>query len=367
MNTPLSRFASSRPKGNAARGLTFKPAPPKHGRGAPPPQRVRGAALLLAMLTVTLVATFAAAAMWQQWRAVEVETAERGRVQSAWILVGALDWSRLILREDGRAGGADHLAEPWAVPLQEARLSTFLAADKNVSQVDDASTDTTEAFLSGQISDMQARLNLTNLAAPGTEQAVALRQFTRLFERLGLPPQELALLTDALRRAQAAPGTGTSAAAGSNGGSAPLMPPTVRQLSWLGLSPATVAALLPHVTLLPVRTPVNLNTADIDVLLAAIDGLDIASAQKIVQAREARHLRTLSEVRDLLGASIDINEGAHAVASSYFEVRGRLRLGDAMVDERSLVRKLGLEVTTLWRERGAFDRESPEAPGLARR
>ena len=51
----------------------------------------RGAALLAAMLTVTLVATLAASAMWQQWRAVEVETAERGRVQSAWILVGALD------------------------------------------------------------------------------------------------------------------------------------------------------------------------------------------------------------------------------------------------------------------------------------
>ena len=55
------------------------------------------------MLTVTLVATFAAAALWQQWRAVEVETAERARLQSAWILVGALDWSRLILREDDTA------------------------------------------------------------------------------------------------------------------------------------------------------------------------------------------------------------------------------------------------------------------------
>ena len=53
--------------------------------------RQTGAALLAAMLTVTLVATLAAAAMWQQWRAVEVETAERGRVQAAWILVGALD------------------------------------------------------------------------------------------------------------------------------------------------------------------------------------------------------------------------------------------------------------------------------------
>jgi len=32
----------------------------------------RGAALLAAMLTVTLVATLAATALWQQWRSVEV-------------------------------------------------------------------------------------------------------------------------------------------------------------------------------------------------------------------------------------------------------------------------------------------------------
>jgi general secretion pathway protein K len=322
-------------------------------RCAARPQRdtSRGAALLLAMLTVTLVATFAASAMWQQWRAVEVETAERAQVQSAWILIGALDWSRLILREDGRSGGADHLAEPWAVPLQEARLSTFLAAQGNVSQVEDASTDTTDAFLSGQISDMQGRLNITNLVDGGPSQAVAVRQFTRLFEQLGLPSQQLGMLTDAIRQAQVA--------AGADSSSAPLMPPTVSQLGWLGLAPATVAALAPHVTLLPVRTPVNVNTADIPVLMAAIDGLDMASAQKIVQARETRHFRTLADVRELVGATAEtFNEGSLAVASSYFEVRGRLRLGDAMVDERSLVRKQGIEVTTLWRERGAFDRET---------
>ena len=91
----------------------------------------RGAALLLAMLTVVLVATLASAALWTQWRAFEIERAERQRAQAAWILNGALDWARLILREDVRTGGADHLGEPWAVPLAEARLSTFLAADKD--------------------------------------------------------------------------------------------------------------------------------------------------------------------------------------------------------------------------------------------
>ncbi len=91
----------------------------------------RGAALLIALLTVTLVASLSAAALWQQWRSVQIETAERARVQALWVLNGALDWARLILREDVREGSVDHLGEPWAVPLEEARLSTFLAADKN--------------------------------------------------------------------------------------------------------------------------------------------------------------------------------------------------------------------------------------------
>ena len=113
------------------------------------PKSERGAALISAMLVVTLVATLASVALWQQWRHVEVESAERHRVQSSWLLNGALDWSRLILREDamanvpgssgnvGNAGSsADHLAEPWALPLKEAKLSTFLAQDQQLREGD---------------------------------------------------------------------------------------------------------------------------------------------------------------------------------------------------------------------------------------
>ena len=95
-----------------------------------PPSSQRGAALLLAMTLLALVASLAAGMVWQQWRAVQVEAAERSRGQSAWILAGALDWTRLILREDARSGAVDHAGEPWATPLAEARLSSFLAGDQ---------------------------------------------------------------------------------------------------------------------------------------------------------------------------------------------------------------------------------------------
>ena len=145
----------------------------------------RGAALLTAMIIVTLVATLAASMVWQQWRAVQVEVAERGRLQSAWILSGALDWAKLILREDAKSSpGSDHLGEPWAVPLAEARLSTFLAADK------DNTDDAPEAFLSGSITDAQSRFNLRDLIDSSNNKvsAAGVTAFRQLLQAINLSP-----------------------------------------------------------------------------------------------------------------------------------------------------------------------------------
>ncbi len=306
--------------------------------------RQSGAALLAAMLTVTLVATFAAAALWQQWRSVEVEAAERGRVQSAWMLTGALDWSRLILREDARAGGADYLAEPWAVPLNEARLSSFLAADKSAGAPDTEGG--TEAFLSGQISDLQARLNVLNLIDGNAISEPALASFERLFLRLGLPVPPVKALAGSLLEASQNAGPAATP-------STPLMPQRVEQLVWLGLSPQALAVLEPYITLLPLRTPVNLNTASAEVIYASTPGLEMADAQKLVAARERSHFRNLSEASRQIGATAErFADGPFSVTSRFFEVRGRLRLDQTVVQERSVLQREGLAVRTLWRDRG---------------
>lgn len=308
-----------------------------------------GAALLAAMLTVTLVATFAAAALWQQWRSVEVETAERARVQSSWILTGALDWARLILREDARAGGTDHLGEPWAVPLNEARLSSFLAVDKTVTETE------REAFLSGQISDLQARLNVINLIDGSTLSEPALASFGRLFDQLGLPADQLQTLASNLLAASQRTGQAATALT-------PLMPQHVDQLTWLGLRPEVLAKLDAYVTLLPTRTPVNLNTASAEVIYASTPGLDLADAQKLVTARASSHFRTLAEASQKLGAqAAQFNEAQHSVSTRFFEVRSRLRLDQSVVQERAVLQRDGLTVRTLWRDRGAYA-DRPDAP-----
>ncbi|WP_164962930.1 type II secretion system minor pseudopilin GspK [Rubrivivax sp. JA1026] len=309
------------------------------------PRRQRGAALLLAMLILTLVATLAAGMAWQQTRAVQIEAAERGAVQAGWILDASLDWARLILREDARTGSIDHLGEPWATPLAEARLSSFLAADR-----DNTDAAAPEAFISGAISDAQAKYNLRNVVdSEGKISPQELKALQRLCEAAGTPTDTASRLAQGLAAAWAAR-SGTEAA------DAPLAPSRPADLAWLGLDAATVARLQPYVTLLPTPTPVNANTAPREVLVAAIDGLDLGSAERLVQTRQRSPFDSLAAVQALLpqGARAD-DESRISVRSSFFEVRGRLRLDERIVEEESLVERRGADrgrdVVTLRRER----------------
>lgn len=304
------------------------------------PRHQRGAALLTALIIVTLVVTLAAAMVWQQWRAVQVEAAERARMQSAWILNGALDWARLILREDARSGRPTALTEPWATPLAEARLSTFLAVDKN--NADDAP----DAFLSGQITDAQARYNLTSLLdGSGKVIATELDALERLCQTVGVSADVAARIASGLRDAQAA-----GAQSGSGTSSAPLRPRTLAQLSWLGIDPNTIALLEPYVTLLPVRTPVNVNTTSREVLAAVVKGMDLATAERLLQQRQRDPFKTLGAVEAQVPTLAPLNPLQLSVTSSYFEVRGKLRLEDRVLEQRSLVERRGLDMLVVYRE-----------------
>jgi general secretion pathway protein K len=320
--------------------------------------RQAGAAILTAMLTVVLVTTLAATALWQQWRGIEIEAAQRTRVQSAWVLTGALDWARLILREDARKGGADHLAEPWAVPLEEARLSTFLATDRSDALAAEASQ---EAFLSGRIIDLQSRLNVSNLLLDGKVHAPSLLAFRRLFELLGLSDRELAALVSNLKLAQGdavarGPAIAASAAPPHEpvfATNAPLLPQNLAQLAWLGLSPRSLALLQPFVTVLPVRTPVNLNTAPVEVVYACIEAFELADAHRLVTARTVTHLTTLDDAAKVGGNPAALFDAAqHSVGTRFFEILGRLQVAQDVVVERTLVQREGLEVRVQWRRRG---------------
>jgi general secretion pathway protein K len=298
----------------------------------------RGAALLTAMIIVTLVAAIAAAMAWHQQRAIAVEASERARAQTRWMLLGALDWARLILREDALSDFAhspakDHLGEPWAVPLAEARLSTFLAGDG--AQADAGPP----AFLSGRIDDAQARYNLRNLiGADKVHAEIEMRSLTRLCEFVGAPSGTAELIAKQLNAAYAS----------EPAADAPVRIAAADELGWLGLAPEVAAKLQPFVTLLPLATPVNLNTAPREVIAALLDGVDLASAERLVEARRLAPLSAPQDAAKYLPANVQLADGRSSVFSSFFVVTGRLRLDEHVQVQRSLLQRLtGFKVAVL--------------------
>jgi general secretion pathway protein K len=252
------------------------------------------------------------------------------------------------------------------LPVQESKLSTFLSQDQQWREGD------AEVFLSGQITDAQSRMNVMNLLDNGQVSPKALARFAVLFERLNLPLDELQTLAQQLQRSQQgiaplATGNSTlgwSASASSSASAAaslagPLMPQQTAQLVWLGLSPASLAALQPHITLLPEATPVNLNTASAEVLSASIAGLDLASARQLVQLRQRGHWTSLTAAQQALGPSARLlDEQQHSVRSRYFEVHGRMRIDNVVQQERALVRRDSNQVRMLWRIQSPMTRHT---------
>lgn len=305
----------------------------------------RGAALLLAMVVVTVVASLAGTLVWQQWRAVQAESAERARLQARWVLMGALDWGRLILREDVRGSQTDHLGEPWAVPLQEARLSTFLADGREDLEDNPA----LQAFVSGAVSDAQARLNLRNLVANGELSQPALRSLQRVCAAAGVPPDVPTRITEGIRRSWLAKGEATTPGRGLL-----LAPERLSDLVWWGVSAQEIELLRPWLVLLPAPTPLNVNTATAEMLAIAIEGMDSGLAQRIVQARNGSPFKSADQVVAMLPPSESVNRAAGlSVQSNFFELQGRLRLADRVFEERLLVERRQLEVVVLHRERPA--------------
>ena len=295
-----------------------------------------GAALLVAMVLLSVVATLAAGMVWQQWRAVQVETAVRARTQAGWLLLGAEDWARLILRE-ARATPVS-LNDAWASPLAETRLSSFLAADRDNNA--DAGP---EAFLAGAISDAQARYNLRNLIVENKVDAKQQQILERLCTSVGLGPDTAALLSASLLASQQ-----------GDADEVPLPPQQLDDLAWVGLPPEVLARLAQVAVLLPAPTPVNLNTASREVLAGVVEGLDLGSADRLVAARQRRALQNLGDAAAIVGAGPKLNDRDVDVKSAFFEVRGRLRLESRVLESRSLLERRGnRELVVVWRQQQA--------------
>ncbi|MEF7616403.1 type II secretion system minor pseudopilin GspK [Aquincola sp. MAHUQ-54] len=313
-----------------------------------PPRQQHGAALLMAMIILTLVATLAAGMVYQQDRAIRVESAERAREQTSRVALGGLELARWILRQDATKNPkTDHLGEAWATSLPETELSSLIAGNDRSP----TSEQGLRAFMRGEIIDAQSRFNLRNLVDEKNEPSLAdIEILRRLCANAGLPAEVAQRIAIGLRKAWATQELQPDAI---------VAPDRLAQLTWLGIEPSVIDTLRPLVTLLPERgTKINVNTALADVLAAAINGLDRSSAQRIIDTRRRSEnnegFTSTDKVRELFPQLKPEDFSNLSVTTGYFEVHSELRIGDQVTSDVWLLRRRQSNITLVRQERVAL-------------
>ena len=294
-----------------------------------------GAALILAMLVAALAATVAVALAAEQQRWFADVGNRRDQVQAQSLALAGVQWARQILADDARNGTLDFLTEPWAYPLP--------------------STPIANGSIEGRIEDAQGRLNLNNLALDGTAGGIERFRLQQLVASKVLDPRLLDAIADwidadSVRRkdgaeddeyAQRAP---TSLAA-----NAPLVR-TAEIALVRGVSAKNWATLAADVAALPAGTPLNINTANANVLTAAIPDLAGEKLAAFIADRAAKPFSTIAELRARLPKDVTMPEGStFSFSSNYFLVSVRSRQGDAVAQARALVKRDGrVWPTVVW-------------------
>ena len=273
---------------------------PLPGRGQ------RGAALILALMVITMVVLLASA-MSNDFLVIfrRVENQLHGQQANAYMR-GTEGLARQALQLDFQTGKEkDHISEGWLDTPQEFPL--------------------VQGVISGKICDLQGRFNLNNLSgkAPTAgaytfDQALFIRLLQTLELRQPLEQQQAEDITHALIDWIDDDSDIHSTGGAENGYYADLELPyrpgnqilhSVSELRWVkGISDELYRALEPHVTVLKTGTTINVNTAGLNVLrslntTANLQPIAESEAQSIISDRDG----------DTTGGTAQINSGFDSI------------------------------------------------------
>ncbi|WP_296945541.1 type II secretion system minor pseudopilin GspK [uncultured Massilia sp.] len=302
--------------------------------------RQRGVAVITALLLTTLAVSIVASLFWQQQVQVRTMENQRLQLQTKWILRGALDWATLVL-DTFRGANYTGLDQAWATPLADTRLDQYIERERVQGENFDAS-------LSGNITDASSRYNLRNLAENREVVGEQVAIFQRLLGNLQLDSGLARRAAEFVKAGQVWQDTGDDGkdkpplnqADGVSG-----MPVKLLQVDDLlavqGFTPAIVERLRPFVIVLPVATPVNVNTAPAEVL-AAVANLPVSVANTLlVRRKQAPWIDPafFEEQTQAQRLSPDFKKEWIGVTSSWFLVTSRIRLDRAGLDAEALIQR----------------------------
>lgn len=316
-------------------------------------QHQRGAAIVTALLVVTLTTMIVSGLFWRTNVTVRSVENRLALAQTHWVERGVIDWARVVLQIDGVTTRSDDLGETWANPVLDTKLDETVTAG---ARIGDASR---SAVLAGQIYDAQARFNLNNLLDDADGRM--LQALERLFELAGQPSSMASVLR--ARVQQSYPRTIEGKVI--NATALPLL--KVADLRYVpGFTGNVISSIEPYVIFLPLplnvsggsgvtgqtfqKTTVNVNTAEPIVLAALLPELGLDGARRFV-SQVRRQYRTLDQATAAMGADMTVPAGVLSVSSAYFLVRGVVRYDRVEDQTDTLLYRTGNRVDIVWQQR----------------
>ena len=288
----------------------------------------RGLAAITAILIVAVAASAATLMLAQQSAMLDQTMLVATRAQADLYARAGLDWARGILIEDARtAGTIDTLEEGWAKPI--------------------AGLPVERAIVAGAIADEQGKFNLNNLLKGTQKSPEDMEIFKRLLESLALDPGLRDAVLDWID-----PDADLASTSGAEdayylslrrpyrAANQPMV--QVEELYRVrGFDAATVAKLRPHVTALPGRTSVNVNTAGATVLAALLPEIAKDRIARFIIDRRTRPLATKQEIVQWAKEAPPgaVNDGLD-VKSAFFSVRIQVAQDDVELATDALVQRL---------------------------
>jgi len=289
--------------------------------------RERGAALILAMLVAALAATVAVALASEQQRWFADVSNRRDQVQAQSLALAGIQWARQILNDDSRSGTLDYLGEPWAYPLPPTPIAN--------------------GAIEGRIEDAQGRFNLNNLALDTPAGTAERLRLANLYTAKCIDRRMLDAIADWIDADSAPRANGAEdefyaqRAPTAVTANAPLVR-VAEFTSVRGASAKAWAAVVADVAALPAGTTLNINTANAEVINAAIPDLVGDKLASFIAERARRPFSTVAELRERLPRDVKLPDSAtFSFSSSYFLVSVRSRQGDAIAQARALLKRDG--------------------------
>jgi general secretion pathway protein K len=300
----------------------------------------QGVALITALLVVAL-ATLATVAMTARQQLDIRRTANILNGEQAYMYaLGSESWVKRILRRDTQQNSIDSFKDAWATPMPPLPIPG--------------------GTLQGQVEDLSGRLNLNNLVSKeGQASLEDIVLFERLLGILELPTTLAQVAADWIDSDQE-----TLIPDGAEDNSYLTKTPAYRTSNRLLSSPTEIRLLagfdndsyqnlLPYISTLPTRTPINVNTAPLPVLMALVDGLNETDATALISDREKKPFESVQDflVHDAL-AGLYVDAKNISVSSNYFLLTVQVQIDRATAQLSSVLHRLPDKVRVVVRSQG---------------